>query len=314
MPHYLVQDQQDQNESHLLQMPPLTLRRKKTQTKPSQWRSTPLNQREAPVTLGVTGWMMRRHGDNRAPGAINEGEAPLSMRVMLKLCPPFPFSDEARVIAVEKLFNDARASFLAQIAWIKLTLRHNIPVLQCSNQGIVQLTNLLLVCVSEFHHTRTIRGCGPILPPEIEGQLRDLREYLPHNDAGYPSTDVREKDKANLMRLACWFHCLDMAFVYSLGTAQSLRREDHEEIGNLLHYLIAPGVGVLTSMDVIEWVLQENKDDNLQQLEEAKDNLRSGEVRLPKIEEEIAEAKRELKHIQQQHTAQPSDVQHAQRK
>ena len=37
-------------------------------------------------------------------------------------------------------------------------------------------------------------------------------------------------------------------------------------------------------------------------------------MRLPKIEEEIAEAKRELRHIQKQHTAQPSDVQCAQRK
>ena len=218
------------------------------------------------------------------------------------------------MIAVEKLFNDARASLSAQSAWIKLTLKHNIPTLQCSDQGIVQLTNLLLVCVFEFHLTKTIRGCGPILPPEIEGRLRDLREYLPHNNAGYPSTDVCEKDKANLMRLACWFHRLNMAFTYSRGTAQPLRREDHAEIGNLLHYLIAPRGGVLTSMDMIEWVLQENEDDTLWQLEEATDNLRSGEVRLPKIEEEVIEAKRELRHIQQQHTAQPSDVQCAQRK
>ena len=228
--------------------------------------------------------------------------------------PPFPFSDEARVIAVEKLFNEARASLSAQSTWIKLTLWHNIHPSQCSDQGIMQLTNLLLVCVTEFHLTRLIRGCGPILPPEIEGWLRDLREYLPHNDAGYPSTDVREKDKGNLMRLACWLHRLDMAFTYSRGTAQSLRREDHEEIGNLLHFLLAPGVGPLTSSDVIDRVLQENEDNTPRQLEEAKDGLKSGQVRLPQIEEEIAEAKQELRHIQRQHTARPSDVQCAQRK
>ena len=204
---------------------------------------------------------------------------------------------------MEKLFNEARASLSAQSTWIKLTLRHNIPASQCSDQGIVQLTNLLLVCVTEFHLTRLIRGCGPILPPEIEGRLRDLREYLPHNDAEYPSTDVREKDKGKLMRLACWLHRLDMAFTYSRGTAQSLRREDHEEIGNLLCFLLAPGVGPLTSSDVIDRVLQENEDDTLRQLEEAKDGLKSGQVRLPQIEEEIAEAKWELSHIQRQHTA-----------
>ena len=116
------------------------------------------------------------------------------------------------------------------------------------------------------------------------------------------------------MRLACWFHHLDMAFTYSRETAQSLRREDHEEIGNLLHFLLAPRVGPLTSMDMIDRVLQENEDDTLRQLEEAKDGLKSGQVRFPQIEEEIAEAKQELRHIQRQHTAQPSDVQRAQRK
>ena len=164
---------------------------------------------------------------------------------------------------MEKLFNEARAPFSARSAWIKLTLRHNIPVSQCSDQGIVQLTNLLLVCVSEFHLTRMIRGCGPIMLPEIDGQFRDIREYLPHNDTEYPSTDVWEKDRANLMRLAFWFHHLDMPFSYSQGTAESLRREDHQEIGNLLWYLIEPGVGVLTSMDVIEEVLRENENDTL---------------------------------------------------
>ena len=195
-----------------------------------------------------------------------------------------------RVIAVEKLFNDARASLWAQSAWIKLTLRHNIPASQCSDQGIVQLTNLLLVCVNKFHLTRSIRGCGPLLPSKIEGWLRDLREYLPHDNAGFLSTDVQE-DKGNLLRLACWLHCLDMVFTYSRGTAQSLRRKDHEEIGNLLHFLLAPGVGPFTSADVIDRVLQENQDDTLRQLKEAKAGLESGQVRFPKLEKEIAEAK-----------------------
>ena len=176
----------------------------------------------------------------------------------------------------------------------------------------MQLTNLLLVCVNKFHLTRSIRGCGPLLPPEIEGRLRDLKEYLPHNEAGFPSTDVQEKDKGNLLRLACWLHCLDMAFTYSRGTTQSLRREDHEEIGSLLRFLLAPGLGPLTSADVIQRVLLENRDDTLRQLEEAQNCLESGQVRLPQLE--ITEAKWGLKHIKKQHTAQPSDVQHAQRK
>ena len=139
-----------------------------------------------------------------------------------------------RAIAVEKLFNEARASLSAQSAWIRLTLHHNILASQCSDQGIVHLTNLLLVCVNKYHLTRSIRGCAPLLPPKIEGRLRDLKEYLPHNEAGFPSTDMRKKDKGNLLRLACWLHRLDMALTYSRGTTQSLRREDHEETGSLL--------------------------------------------------------------------------------
>ena len=104
------------------------------------------------------------------------------------------------------------------------------------------------------------------------------------------------------MRLACWFHHLDMAFSYSRGTAESLRMEDHQETGNLLH-LLAPVVGALTSTEVIDRVIKENEDDTLRQVEEAKENLQMGEMRLPQVEEEIEEAKRELQHIQQQHTA-----------
>ena len=228
--------------------------------------------------------------------------------------PPFVFSGEARAIAVEKLFNDARASLSVQGAWIRLALHHNIPASQCSDQGIMQFTNLLLVCVNEYHLTRSIRGCGPLLPPEIEGWLRDLKEYLPHNEAGFPSTDIWEKDKGNLLRLACWLHCLDMAFTYSRGTTQSLRREHHKEIGSLLQFLLAPRVGPLTSVDVIERVLLENQDDTLRQLEEAQNGLESGRARLPQLEKEITEAEREMKHIKKQHTAWPSDVQCAQRK
>ena len=77
---------------------------------------------------------------------------------------------------------------------------------------------------------------------------------------------------------------------------------------------MTPRVGPLTSADVIERVLLENQDDTLRQLEEAQNGLESGQARLPQLEKEIAEAKQEMKHIKKQHTTQPSNVQHAQRK
>ena len=54
MLHHLVRDQQEDNESHLLQMP-LPTQRKKILTKPSQWRFIPLRQGKELAALGVTG-------------------------------------------------------------------------------------------------------------------------------------------------------------------------------------------------------------------------------------------------------------------
>ena len=65
---------------------------------------------------------------------------------------------------------------------------------------------------------------------------------------------------------------------------------------------------------MIERVLQENQDNTLRKLKEAENGLESGQARLPQLEKEIAEAKREMKHIKKQHTTRPSDVQCAQRK
>ena len=72
---------------------------------------------------------------------------------------------------------------------------------------------------------------------------------------------------------------------------------DTQHLGNLLHYLVAPGVTFLTSTEVIDRVLQENEDDTLRGLKEAKDNLKGGELRIPLIKKEIKSAKKELKHI-----------------
>ena len=109
------------------------------------------------------GWQSsRRH--KRRRGALDfEGDSWAAL--------PFPFSDEARVAACEKLFNEARASMTANIQWVQMTLRHNIPVSECSDQGIAQLTNLLLIVVAEFHLMRSIRSCGPVLPTQNRGAV-----------------------------------------------------------------------------------------------------------------------------------------------
>ena len=77
---------------------------------------------------------------------------------------------------------------------------------------------------------------------------------------------------------------------------------------------MAPGVRFLTSTEVIDQVLQENKDDTLRKLEEVKENLKEGELKLPLIKDEMKAAKKGLSKISKSHIARPSDIQHAQRK
>ena len=81
-----------------------------------------------------------------------------------------------------------------------------------------------------------------------------------------------------------------MAYTYSVGTSQSLRRGNHEEIGSLLQFLLAPGIGPLTSANVVDRVLMENRDDTLRQLEDARSGLESGQRKLPQLDKEIADA------------------------
>ena len=59
-------------------------------TKPSQWRFTPLSQREVPVAPGVIKFMTKKPGDDRTTDTTKGGEAPLTMRVTHKQHFPFP--------------------------------------------------------------------------------------------------------------------------------------------------------------------------------------------------------------------------------
>ena len=104
-----------------------------------------------------------------------------------------------------------------------------------------------------------------MIPPEIDEPLEDLRDYLPHDEDRYPSTDVREKD------------CLGMIYSCSKGTVQSLRIGDHM-VRDLLRYLLSPGIGSLTSEEEIAQVIIQNQFEVERQLSEAQDGLRDTKI------------------------------------
>ena len=85
----------------------------------------------------------------------------------------------------------------------------------------------ILCMISEYHMACVTRGSpvtSPILPGELEDRLPPLTDYAsPEDRSGV--TDVRVRDhQARTLRVAVWFHRLDMALSEEPATSGSLVR------------------------------------------------------------------------------------------
>ena len=101
----------------------------------------------------------------------------------------------------------------------------------------------ILCMISEYHMACVTRGSpvtSLILPGEIEDRLPPLTDYAsPEDRSGV--TDVRVWDhQARTLRVAVWFHRLDMALSEEPATSGSLVRTRHG-LGHLLAYFLGPG-------------------------------------------------------------------------
>ena len=101
----------------------------------------------------------------------------------------------------------------------------------------------ILCMISEYHMACVTRGSpvtSPILPGELEDHLPPLIDYTsPEDRSG--TTDVRVWDhQAQTLRVAVWFHQLDMALSEEPATSGSLVRTRHR-LGCLLAYFLGPG-------------------------------------------------------------------------
>ena len=77
------------------------------------------------------------------------------------------------------------------------------------------LNNQVLLMIAEYHLTSTSQGTHRILPVLPEGAARmmpPLDEYLPGSFDG--CRDVRVTDRALILRVATWLHCLDLSATY----------------------------------------------------------------------------------------------------
>ena len=140
------------------------------------------------------------NGGEKLPGLVRYLNTPL-------LLPPLQ-SDEERKKACNSLYEVVRAINVIQSNWIFKMIMARLINDDCT-QGDVQFSNLLLVSITEYHLTASVRpysSIGPILPKEIDQRLPHISEYMPPEDV-FSTEDVRLKDaKAAVLMLATWLH------------------------------------------------------------------------------------------------------------
>ena len=135
----------------------------------------------------------------------------------------------------------------------------------------------ILCMISEYHMACVTRGSpvtSPILPGELEDRLLPLTDYASPEDR-LGATDVRVRDhQAQTLRVAIWFHQLDMALSKEPTTSGSLVRTRHH-LGCLLAYFLGPGTAwELQFEDVVTQVLKENQRHNEKRCMDAASSLR----------------------------------------
>ena len=106
--------------------------------------------------------------------------------------------------------------------------------------------------------TRGSPVTSPIVPRELEERLPPLADYAPPKDQS-GTTNVRVRDhRARTLRVAVWYHRLDMVLSEEPASSGSLVRSRHR-LGNLLAYFLSPGTTWgLQFEDVVAQVIKEN--------------------------------------------------------
>ena len=119
----------------------------------------------------------------------------------------------------------------------------------------------ILCMIVEYHMACVAQGSpvtSPIVPRELEECLLPLADYTsPEDRSG--ATDIRVREhRARTLRVAIWYHRLDMALSDEPASSGSLVRSRHQ-LRCLLAYFLSPGTAwELQFKDVITQVLKEN--------------------------------------------------------
>ena len=189
----------------------------------------------------------------------------------------FPLQEhEGRLQAVRTLYEEAGEHRLASEMTALRGLREGHP--EMGAEELQRLNNQVLLMIAEYHLTSASQGTHHVLPVLPEGAawlMPPLDEYLPGSFDG--CRDVRVTDRAQVLRVAVWLHCLDLCATYGAEIAASPRVEDYN-IGPLLKYFLMPKLSDITLEKVAARVAQENHRDmeiSLRDLHKERDLLQN---------------------------------------
>ena len=172
---------------------------------------------------------------------------------------PFPLEDdEGRCTSAQELYRHAGQQPPARhnVATMGITHLH----LEVLPHEARSLGNQVLCMIAEYHLTSNAQGSSSLCPVLLEA-ARDLlppvEDYV-GGGAFHGTRDVRVVERAKTLRIATWLHHLDMVAEGDEIASQTLEATQHRK-GPLLDLLLAPMIGSLTFVEVVDHVLDENR-------------------------------------------------------
>ena len=128
-------------------------------------------------------------------------------------------------------------------------------------QDAWSLGNQVLCMITEYHlagHAQGSLNLSLVLP-EAATELQPPLDKYTGGMEFCGMRDVRVVDRAKTLRITTWLHHLDMvATEKDQSTSQTLEAARHQR-GPLVDLLLAPMMGNLTFVEVVGWVLDENR-------------------------------------------------------
>ena len=171
---------------------------------------------------------------------------------------PFPLqADGDQRAMVEVLLNTAAGITHATSEEVARYFQTKYP--KISPADARRGANQLLVTISEYHLMCALHdpsGVSPMVPSQIEQELRPEEEYYEQPPPGTP-VDFRQVEWGRTLRFGAFVHKIDQSVTWGKGASQSVREDEHSA-GPLLQLLLGPGTSPLTEEAVIAQVIAEN--------------------------------------------------------